>query len=106
MLRHPPTFTLFPYTTLFRSIMALARLDIPGLILYGGSIAPGQFEGHSVTILDGDGMPLELTGSDGAAIENQAGNVEASERHDRSEERRVGKECKGRGVTEHAKKKK
>ncbi len=33
-------------------IMALARLDIPGLILYGGSIAPGQFEGHSVTIQD------------------------------------------------------
>jgi dihydroxy-acid dehydratase len=33
-------------------IMALARLNIPGLILYGGSIAPGQFEGHSVTIQD------------------------------------------------------
>jgi len=33
-------------------VMALARLDIPGLILYGGSIAPGQFEGHSVTIQD------------------------------------------------------
>jgi len=32
--------------------MALARLGIPGLILYGGSIAPGQFEGHSVTIQD------------------------------------------------------
>ena len=32
--------------------MALARLNIPGLILYGGSIAPGQFEGHSVTIQD------------------------------------------------------
>ena len=33
-------------------VMALARLDIPGLILYGGSIAPGQFEGRSVTIQD------------------------------------------------------
>src|SRR5213078_2423602 len=33
-------------------IMALARLNIPGLILYGGSIAPGQFEGHAVTIQD------------------------------------------------------
>jgi dihydroxy-acid dehydratase len=33
-------------------VMALARLGIPGLILYGGSIAPGQFEGHSVTIQD------------------------------------------------------
>jgi dihydroxy-acid dehydratase len=33
-------------------IMSLARLNIPGLILYGGSIAPGQFEGHAVTIQD------------------------------------------------------
>ena len=32
--------------------MALARLNIPGLLLYGGSIAPGHFEGHSVTIQD------------------------------------------------------
>jgi len=33
-------------------IMALARLNIPGLVLYGGSIAPGKFEGHAVTIQD------------------------------------------------------
>jgi dihydroxy-acid dehydratase len=33
-------------------VMALARLNIPGLILYGGSIAPGLFEGHAVTIQD------------------------------------------------------
>ena len=33
-------------------IMALARLDIPGLVLYGGSIAPGHWEGHDVTIQD------------------------------------------------------
>jgi dihydroxy-acid dehydratase len=32
--------------------MALARLDIPGLILYGGSIAPGRFSGRDVTIQD------------------------------------------------------
>jgi dihydroxy-acid dehydratase len=34
------------------TVMALARLDIPGLVLYGGSIAPGRFEGHDVTIQD------------------------------------------------------
>ena len=34
------------------TIMALARLDIPGLMLYGGSIAPGRFQGHDVTIQD------------------------------------------------------
>jgi dihydroxy-acid dehydratase len=33
-------------------VMALARLNIPGLVLYGGSIAPGHFEGHAVTIQD------------------------------------------------------
>lgn len=38
--------------TIPAGIMALARLNIPGLVLYGGSIAPGQFEGHSVTIQD------------------------------------------------------
>ena len=32
--------------------MALARLDVPGLVLYGGSIAPGRFQGHDVTIQD------------------------------------------------------
>ncbi|MCC7360265.1 MAG: dihydroxy-acid dehydratase [Anaerolineales bacterium] len=33
-------------------VMALARLNLPGLVLYGGSIAPGSFEGHDVTIMD------------------------------------------------------
>jgi dihydroxy-acid dehydratase len=32
------------------SVMALARLDIPGLMLYGGSIRPGHFKGQEVTI--------------------------------------------------------
>ena len=32
--------------------MAVARLNIPGLVLYGGSIAPGTFHGHDVTIQD------------------------------------------------------
>ncbi len=33
-------------------VMALARLDVPSLMLYGGSIAPGHWHGHDVTILD------------------------------------------------------
>ena len=32
--------------------MALARLDVPGLVLYGGSIAPGHVDGRDVTIQD------------------------------------------------------
>ena len=34
------------------TIMALARLDIPSLMLYGGSIMPGRFNGKDVTIQD------------------------------------------------------
>ncbi len=34
------------------TVMALARLDIPGLMLYGGSIAPGNFDGRDVTVQD------------------------------------------------------
>ena len=33
-------------------VMALARLNIPGLVLYGGSIAPGHFHGREVTVQD------------------------------------------------------
>ena len=32
--------------------MVLARLNIPGLVLYGGSIAPGRYRGRDVTIQD------------------------------------------------------
>jgi dihydroxy-acid dehydratase len=32
--------------------MALARLDVPGLVFYGGPIMPGRFEGRDVTIQD------------------------------------------------------
>jgi dihydroxy-acid dehydratase len=32
------------------SVMALARLDVPGLMLYGGSIPPGHFNGQDVTV--------------------------------------------------------
>jgi dihydroxy-acid dehydratase len=33
-------------------VMALSRLDIPGLALYGGSIAPGHLSGRDLTIQD------------------------------------------------------
>jgi len=32
--------------------MALLRLNIPGVVLYGGSILPGHHEGHDITIQD------------------------------------------------------
>jgi dihydroxy-acid dehydratase len=38
--------------TIPATMMALARLDLPGLMLYGGSIMPGNFRGKLVTIQD------------------------------------------------------
>ncbi|HEX5854515.1 MAG TPA: dihydroxy-acid dehydratase, partial [Thermoanaerobaculia bacterium] len=34
------------------SVMALARLDIPAVLLYGGSILPGRYQDRDVTIQD------------------------------------------------------
>jgi dihydroxy-acid dehydratase len=34
------------------TVMALTRVDVPSLMLYGGSIAPGRFKEHDVTIQD------------------------------------------------------
>ena len=34
------------------TLMGLARLDLPSLVLYGGSIHPGRFQGRDVTVQD------------------------------------------------------
>jgi dihydroxy-acid dehydratase len=34
------------------TVMALARLDLPSVMLYGGSIPPGNFRGRDVSIMD------------------------------------------------------
>src|SRR3712207_4195468 len=70
MIRRPPRSTLFPYTTLFRSaydalvgmagcdkslpgmMMAMCRLNVPAIFIYGGSILPGTFKGKPVTVQD------------------------------------------------------
>jgi dihydroxy-acid dehydratase len=38
--------------TIPAAVMALGRLDLPGLVLYNGSIAPGRFRDRDVTIQD------------------------------------------------------
>jgi dihydroxy-acid dehydratase len=38
--------------TIPAAVMALARLDLPGIVLYGGAIAPGHVAGRDVTIQD------------------------------------------------------
>jgi dihydroxy-acid dehydratase len=34
------------------AVMAVARLNLPSVVLYGGSIAPGSFRGRNITIQD------------------------------------------------------
>src|ERR1700730_2906682 len=38
--------------TIPAAAMALARMDIPGLVLYGGTIAPGHHNGRDLTVQD------------------------------------------------------
>ncbi|MGZ4381097.1 MAG: dihydroxy-acid dehydratase domain-containing protein, partial [Gaiellaceae bacterium] len=38
--------------TIPAAVMAVARLDLPALVLYNGTIAPGRFRGKDVTIQD------------------------------------------------------
>ena len=50
-------------------IMALCRLNIPGMILYGGSIAPGTLNGKDITILN----VFEAIGSHASGTLSDAG---------------------------------
>jgi len=59
------------------AVMALARLDLPGLVLYGGSIQPGRFNGHDVTIQDvfeavGAHSQHRMTNAELSSLENNA----------------------------------
>ena len=57
--------------------MALARLDLPGLVLYGGTIAPGNHRGKDITIQDvfeavGANAAGKISDAELLAIENVA----------------------------------
>jgi dihydroxy-acid dehydratase len=58
--------------TIPAAAMALARLNIPGMVLYGGTIAPGSFRGKDVTIQD----VFEAIGA------NAAGKMSDSDLHE------------------------
>jgi dihydroxy-acid dehydratase len=62
--------------TIPAGVMALARLDIPGLVLYGGSIAPGRFHDRDVTIQD----VFEAVGARNAGTMSEA-DFDDLERH-------------------------
>ena len=63
--------------TLPAAVMALCRLDIPGLVLYGGSIAAGRWRGRDVTVQDvfeavGQHAVGDLSDEDVLELENVA----------------------------------
>jgi dihydroxy-acid dehydratase len=58
--------------TIPAAVMALCRLDVPGLVLYNGSIAPGTFRGRDITIQD----VFEAVGA------YAAGSIDAAELHE------------------------
>jgi dihydroxy-acid dehydratase len=60
--------------TIPAAVMALARLDLPGLVLYGGSIEPGRYRGRDVTIQD----VFEVVGAHAAGTASE-GEVHALE---------------------------
>lgn len=65
--------------TIPAGVMALARLDVPGVMLYGGSVPPGHHpdDGRDITILEvfeavGAHAAGRITDADLAAIEDEA----------------------------------
>ena len=57
--------------------MALARLNLPGVVLYGGTIAPGTYRGKDVTIQDvyeaiGANVAGKISDADLTELENAA----------------------------------
>jgi dihydroxy-acid dehydratase len=63
--------------TIPAAAMALARLDLPGLVLYGGTIAAGNYRGKDVTIQDvyeaiGANSAGKMSDSDLQELENVA----------------------------------
>ncbi len=62
--------------TIPAAAMALARLDLPGLILYGGTIMPGRCKGKALTVQD----VFEAVGAHSAGRLDDAGLAEV-ERH-------------------------
>ncbi|MBV8571069.1 MAG: dihydroxy-acid dehydratase [Acidobacteriaceae bacterium] len=63
--------------TIPAAAMALLRLNVPGVVLYGGTILPGRYKGHDITIQDvfeavGANAAGRMSDEELAAIENAA----------------------------------
>src|SRR3712207_9588359 len=128
MVRRPPRSTLFPYTTLFRSLRVEGRLLGSFVVVWTTEHA---FSDRDVELLEGLTAQIALTASrlraDAVRADAVAAMTAATARlqlladagrvlsgtlditlqvgqlADRSEERRVGKECRSRWSPYHSK---
>src|SRR5256886_14968871 len=102
MIRRPPRSTLFPYTTLFRSYYTNTR---EGLRLAQRILLRQKKDMRQIVMIT-DGKPSALTLEDGRIYKNAFGLDpfvvgQTLEEVNRSEERRVGKECRSRWSPYH-----
>src|SRR2546422_10958864 len=107
MIRRPPRSTLFPYTTLFRSLLGLGLTALMASFMSGMAgnvtafnsvwtydiyqthIRPGQTDAHYLRV------------GHAATVFGILASVLAAYSATRSEERRVGKECRSRWSPYH-----
>src|SRR2546422_11290263 len=106
MIRRPPRSTLFPYTTLFRSLPLVARFRAPLALVYAGKLTAAVAPEFAFGALDEDGEAyvkaesVAMLGLSPAEVEHAKARVRG-EIQRRSEERRVGKECRSRWSPYH-----
>src|SRR5256885_14437686 len=97
MIRRPPRSTLFPYTTLFRSLPLGKGLPEFGACLGGGAVVLLVQEARQALSAVGDLARAAQLVDDAIGGHHQ----QRAGRDLRSEERRVGKECRSRWSPYH-----
>src|SRR5256885_17145259 len=99
MIRPPPRSTLFPYTTLFRSHQfAATQYHVADLL--GLAVLRDMRAGAKQRHLEGEAARIGRWRDRGAGRGFECGNHRLDV-HERSEERRVGKECRSRWSPYH-----
>src|SRR5256885_16968853 len=115
MIRRPPRSTLFPYTTLFRSLLCLLALGTRGAHADDAAkpAEPAKPTAPSLTdVLTASGVDihgyldtaysyLSGTGIFTSGVADRVFDTEPNSFNLRSEERRVGKECRSRWSPYH-----
>src|SRR3712207_9540870 len=100
MIRRPPRSTLFPYTTLFRSIgdqvgEAAVRAG------YGPTIRADAVKKLVDSVVTFQERSLEIVGEMRKLSTQNSAEIRDAVEEGRSEERRVGKECRSRWSPYH-----